>query len=238
MPIYGLESVGLQDDEPPLATIEAMAKRYVSAVREVQAEGPYRLAGSSMGGTIAFEMARCLRSDGDEVDFLGLLDTPAPGHSVEKEDGRLELAVVRLLAGPKAAAEVEGRLASTEGDERLQIVLDAAQAAGSLPASYRLSDLRRLMGVIHGNSRAVLDYQPSGVFDGRMTYVRAADDPRSLAEHRQDPWSKLTDSIDVHDVPGEHLSIHHPPLVAELARVLAESLVDSVTESLAESPAE
>ena len=40
----------------------------------VQAAGPYRLAGSSMGGVIAYEMAQQLRADGDEVALLGLVD--------------------------------------------------------------------------------------------------------------------------------------------------------------------
>jgi thioesterase domain-containing protein len=42
-----------------------------------QPEGPYRLAGYSMGGAIVLEMAQQLKAKGREVSFLGIIDTPA-----------------------------------------------------------------------------------------------------------------------------------------------------------------
>jgi thioesterase domain-containing protein len=44
----------------------------------VQASGPYHLAGWSLGGVVAYEMAQQLRRAGEEVDFLGLIDSYTP----------------------------------------------------------------------------------------------------------------------------------------------------------------
>jgi amino acid adenylation domain-containing protein len=77
--VYGLQSPGLDGVEAPLATIEAMAARYARAIRGCQPHGPYLLAGGSMGGVLALEIARCLREDGDEIAFLGMFDTWRPG---------------------------------------------------------------------------------------------------------------------------------------------------------------
>jgi FkbH-like protein len=65
----------------PLAhlRIEDMASDYIAAMRELQPEGPYRLAGMCAGGVIAYEMARQLKAAGAEVDFVMLLDAAAPG---------------------------------------------------------------------------------------------------------------------------------------------------------------
>src|SRR5262249_57381994 len=52
-----------------------MAATYRQALRMVQPEGPYLLAGSSMGGVIAYEMAQQLVEEGEEVAFLGLIDS-------------------------------------------------------------------------------------------------------------------------------------------------------------------
>ena len=41
--------------------------RYAAAIREVQPAGPYRIAGWSMGGIVAYEMARQLEALGEEV---------------------------------------------------------------------------------------------------------------------------------------------------------------------------
>src|SRR6185312_7785117 len=61
-PLYGLQSRGLDSVSRPLTTIEEMADAYLAEVRAVQKTGPYHLGGYCLGGTIAYEMARILRS--------------------------------------------------------------------------------------------------------------------------------------------------------------------------------
>src|SRR5690606_40388120 len=75
MPIYGLQALGLDGCTRPLERIEDMARRYVAEIRTVQPAGPYYLAGGSMGGMIAYEMAQQLTAAGEEVALLGLIDT-------------------------------------------------------------------------------------------------------------------------------------------------------------------
>jgi thioesterase domain-containing protein/acyl carrier protein len=82
-PVYGIEALGVAGQEPPLKTIEAMAARYVDLVLGAQPDGPYLLAGASMGGTVAFEMAQQLHRSGRKVGLLALLDTPGPGQMPE-----------------------------------------------------------------------------------------------------------------------------------------------------------
>ena len=75
IPIYGLQATGFAPGQEPLKTIEEMAERYVDGIRQIQPHGPYRVAGWSAGGTIAYEMARRLIEMGEEVGFVGFLDT-------------------------------------------------------------------------------------------------------------------------------------------------------------------
>lgn len=56
-------------------TIEEMAQRYLAEVRGHQPSGPYLLGGYSDGGIVAFEMARQLLLDHEDVDRLVLIDT-------------------------------------------------------------------------------------------------------------------------------------------------------------------
>lgn len=74
-PFYGLESPDLYTDAPPMTDIETMATRYLEAVRQAQPRGPYYLGGWSGGGNIAFEMAQQLVRQGEEVAFLGMVDS-------------------------------------------------------------------------------------------------------------------------------------------------------------------
>jgi thioesterase domain-containing protein/acyl carrier protein len=73
--IIGIQARGLDGQEPPHATVEAMAAAYLTAVKARQSDGPYYLCGYSFGGLVAFEMARRLWESGDEVALVGLFDT-------------------------------------------------------------------------------------------------------------------------------------------------------------------
>ena len=59
-------------------SVEALARTHLARVREIQPVGPYRIAGFSFGGLVAFEMAHQLRSVGQEVEMLFLLDPMLP----------------------------------------------------------------------------------------------------------------------------------------------------------------
>jgi amino acid adenylation domain-containing protein len=74
-PVYALMPVGWNGEAEPLASIEEMAIRYVEEVRRIQPRGPYLLAGLSLAGLIAFDMAQRFRAAGEEVAFLGLFET-------------------------------------------------------------------------------------------------------------------------------------------------------------------
>jgi len=74
VPVYGLRARGLDPRLEPETSVEQMAASYIEAILSVQEKGPYRLAGYSFGGLVAFEMARRLRQRGEEIGWLGLID--------------------------------------------------------------------------------------------------------------------------------------------------------------------
>jgi len=76
-PVFGLRARGLEGESAPHSDIPAIASEHIEAMKTVQSVGPYHLAGFSMGGTIAWEMACQLRDAGEQVDFLALLDSAA-----------------------------------------------------------------------------------------------------------------------------------------------------------------
>jgi acyl transferase domain-containing protein/thioesterase domain-containing protein len=83
-PFYGLQAQGVDGRLPPLSSVEAMAAQYVEAIRTVDATGPYRLAGYSGGGVIAYEMAQQLRRDGAQVESILMIDTLSPSAATRR----------------------------------------------------------------------------------------------------------------------------------------------------------
>jgi amino acid adenylation domain-containing protein len=83
-PLYGLQARGLDDREAPFERIEPMAAHYLSEIRNLQPQGPYRLGGTCFGGVVAYEMARQLRAAGESVELLFMLEAwpPAPARPI------------------------------------------------------------------------------------------------------------------------------------------------------------
>lgn len=77
-PFYALQSQGLDGKRPPLKVIADMASLYIREIKTMQPSGPYRLGGMCLGGVIAYEMAQQLVRQGEQVEFLGVLDTRRP----------------------------------------------------------------------------------------------------------------------------------------------------------------
>lgn len=75
--IFGVQAVGLDGRRPRHTTVEEMAAHYAAEILSVQPDGPYHLAGYSLGGWIAYAVAQELTRRGGRVAFLGLLDTRA-----------------------------------------------------------------------------------------------------------------------------------------------------------------
>jgi polyketide synthase PksL len=84
--MLGLRARGFLTDREPLDSIPAIARYYAEIATKADPSGTYRLFGSSMGGTVAYEMARQLQEWGKQVERLILVESPL----VENDaDGRL-----------------------------------------------------------------------------------------------------------------------------------------------------
>ncbi|MGE5334111.1 MAG: amino acid adenylation domain-containing protein [Nitrososphaerota archaeon] len=77
-PLYGIQDPDLYNKRSTVKSIEEMAAQYVTVLRTVQPEGPYYLMGWSVGGLVAYEMARQLTRHGQVIATLIILDTAAP----------------------------------------------------------------------------------------------------------------------------------------------------------------
>jgi phthiocerol/phenolphthiocerol synthesis type-I polyketide synthase E len=75
IPIYGIQSKGLDGKEKIISSIEEMAKEYIKEMKRVQETGPYYIGGYCMGGSVAYEMGQQLKKMDDEVGLIFLLET-------------------------------------------------------------------------------------------------------------------------------------------------------------------
>jgi len=77
-PTWALQSPVLEGRGLPDRSVESLARKHVAALRKVQPQGPYQIAGHSFGGLVAFEMVQQLTAAGHRVQLLAVLDSFPP----------------------------------------------------------------------------------------------------------------------------------------------------------------
>jgi amino acid adenylation domain-containing protein len=241
-PVYALQAAGAVPGTRPLATMADLARSYVDAVRRVQPEGPYLIAGWSFGGFVAFEMARRLRAAGEIVGHLVIVDAISPEPPERRApdpspDSLLEWFYWELLwADAGASARVEPIPAHLSREEKFDLVADHATAAGILPPAAARVTVRRLFEVYQANWAALVAYRPDAA-DLDLTLLRAEQPlPAALLPMHgrrtahQDPangWGGFTaGNVDVVPVPGDHLTLMDEPNVRAVARAITAVLKD------------
>jgi thioesterase domain-containing protein/acyl carrier protein len=227
-PVYGLQAVGVDGRRPPHDNMQEMAAHYVRAIREAEPEGPYHLSGWSLGGNIAFEVARQLRQLNEQVGLLALLDSGIlpPDEPLDEKDF-LPLVVALFPGQDHLSLE---QLREMPPAEQLQYFIQRAARAGLTPNNDPDAG-RHIFQVFQANVRAVHDYRPAD-YPGKLTLLRPADQSKTndLFDDLELGWGALAlGGVEVLQVPGDHAHMVHEPHVAALADKLKQCLAQAET---------
>ena len=208
-PFYGIQPQGINGDMPFLRSVEEMAACYVREMRKSQPEGPYYIGGYSFGGLVAFEMARQLQADGQEVGLLALLDT-YPGKAKSKA---VLLSTLLALPREQQAAYVARKLKKYRRGLRRRF--------DALFLPKPLKEIRKIL------ARAEAMYQPQ-VYAGSASWLRASEKALRGLDNPQDDWSKwIAGGVQIQEIDGDHGSIMKEPMVSVLAYKLRLCLAQS-----------
>ncbi len=244
-PVYGLEASSAPNRSEGTTSIEQMADSYIAAIRTVSPSGPYSLGGWSMGGIVAFEMARRLRAAGEEVRLLAIIDSPAPGNLLPTDSSSQEshdfsdltqdLGLIDTLIRVTTGESLDLRAEDLDGlghEERMQRIFVAVRARGIAPDDVDSSFLKQFLETAQRNFQAERSFHP-GVYAGRIDLFRAQDALRgfeagwnsNLYRDPQFGWQQLSsEPVAVHSIPGDHVSILRPPHIATLAATMRQHL--------------
>jgi len=201
--------VGIQspDTRSPLNQslhLDEVCDAHLQTLREVQPHGPYFFLGYSLGGTLAQGIAARLEAAGEEVAFLGLLDTwPPETQNWDEKRGENVL-------DPAVLAEVNR--------EREQFIAAQRHQAGE--------EMRAMFDTIEANyasSVRLLATARSARFNGRATLF--------LAEQTQQPgqdarraWSPYVGELAVWPLDCAHVEIISPQMFEQIGPLLREIL--------------
>ncbi|WP_262062100.1 non-ribosomal peptide synthetase [Streptomyces sp. STR69] len=215
-PVLAFRAQGTVPGERPRNDIRQMAAAYLFEMRKAQPSGPYRIAGWSLGGLVAYEIARQLSFDGERTELLLLVDTYAPG--------------TRAYDGFDGDARDRARSFTAE--------LAGTGFPGDIPAAQSLllpegsagapdDELRRRFGMYLAHSTAAARYRPNArrLDVDRFLLVRATGQERPEGTSAALGWERFTggEGPDVLPVDADHYSALRRPAVASFAGSLREA---------------
>lgn len=216
--VCGLQYPGHDRVPFPTLSIPEMAAIYVDAIREAQPQGPYFLAGFSLGGTIAYETAHQISAKGGEVGLLVLIDSVAP-----------------------RGAKVRGlRHVARKLARHLSLMSDIAPAAwpgylfGVLRRSLRRAPRQPTVPAPALRPQSLAEYL-FGRYDsynpppyhGPMKVLRCSRSGSewNLANLGWAPYAK--GPLEIAELPGDHTSIMGEPIVALVAAYIDKWLAEA-----------
>ncbi len=225
-PIWGLQDIAPIDTPRDL---HSLAATYLEAARSVHT-GPWFLAGWSFGGRVAFEMARQLAAGGDDVAFLGMIDTGLvePPQQAERSDADI---LIEAL-GPIPVETDELRRAA----DPVALLVTAAQERGLLPPGYDIAEARRLLALFKTHLEIARTDRPQP-YSGRLIFFAAEEVLAGWEDTAAVPidhgWADLAAETEVVPIPGNHVTLIRD---RENVRVLAEKIDVALTRRESSGP--
>ncbi|MEQ1964010.1 amino acid adenylation domain-containing protein [Xenorhabdus khoisanae] len=205
-PIHVLPWSAIGDPLPH--SIEDMAERMIPLIQAIQPEGPYRIAGYSSGGILAYTIAHELICTGENVEFLGFIDVPAPQDLLYKNQDIKHYFIEHVKA---VVSEDEYHKFDTlnKGDE-LAVLIKKAQELGGYDLNADISLETVKWQAIYHFSQIARAYKPL-TLPINLSYFYAAE-----REHSHLPqvdmvggWRELLPDLAISSVsiPGRHVSM-------------------------------
>jgi polyketide synthase 13 len=224
-PMYGFERVD--------GTIEERAERYVPKLRELQGNGPFILAGWSLGGALAYACAVGLKRLGCEVPFVGLIDAVRPGEEVPqtKEETRKRWERYARFAEKTFNVTIPEipyeQLEELDDEGQVRFVLEAVKQSGvEIPG-----------GIVEHQRTSYLDNRALDTvriqpYDGHVTLYMADryhDDaimfePRYAVRKPDGGWGEYVSDLEIVPIGGEHIQAIDEPIVAKVGAHMSQAV--------------
>ncbi len=216
-PVYGVFSqteIDLldmpADARAPELRIETLASEYLDLIRSIQPDGPYFLGGFSIGGVLAYEVARRLHRSGESIGLLIMLDTMLPGWGFR-----------HVWAGVRR----RWRMLRRDG---LRHLLHIYRVYRQQTERHHEPGSRRIR--LYAETIRRYQAEPSEL---PVLFLQAGDDASTEPAYG---WRSLVPGLSLARVAGRHMDILDPPNVEALAsHIRAHLAASTITQGRAQS---
>jgi amino acid adenylation domain-containing protein/FkbM family methyltransferase len=241
---WGIRAAPLENYTPVNISIENIAANYIRTFRKLQPYGPYCMAGWSLGGVIAFEMALQLETMGQKMTFLGLIDAPSP--QKDGSDYSIPFGIqteANLLIDYLPNNEIKEKVKNLSKVNEIwptiidyleenQIDVDIVKplipdALARVIPNYDRVDTRDLIYYLNMHRTlvdALLRYIPKRPMETPIHYFKASQSPETVKKGWHDYCKK---PLEIHQIEGDHFSILRKPVDSRMGEIFTAVFTSS-----------
>ncbi len=228
-PILGLHLPAIDAGRLPVPyKFEDISSALVRQLQEVQPEGPYFLAGLCVNGVIAYEMAKQLVEQGQQIALLAMFDAQNPAYYENfSQQSRAELLLrrtghhLRNFRRQKLTEYVNERMAGIHRRASVRYW----RMRHSLSWSVDHKHLQDLDTIVHPASFV---YRPEA-YPGQVVFFQSTDWPHGQYWDFYASWNGLVGGgVRVFKISGGHESMFHEENVDLLASELDGCLSEAI----------
>ncbi|MGR5148047.1 amino acid adenylation domain-containing protein [Photobacterium alginatilyticum] len=219
-PVYAIQSPILRDPNRIVGSLDELAKEYLQKIQAIQPEGPYQLAGWSVGGNLSLRMAAMLQAQGHQVSFLCMFDSyPLQGGqaSLKLDDATVITRMTRAIVGTPRA-----------GMKGLKSAMDEVLGKNDVGDDFltRIVEDSKLMLDLLANCR----YDR---FNGDLLFIRATTDILRTEEQQPALWSPyVSGSLIEYEVDAPHECLLQRQYLEQFGDHFASELLKRQSEAL------
>jgi thioesterase domain-containing protein len=221
-------------------TIEELAEKYIEVIKKIQVQGPYYIAGWSIGGTIAFEIVKQLEQTNREIAFFAIIDSPSP-QDCSKEN--LPLFTIEseqnFITKYLSDREIENKMQQmTDMNDMWTLIVDYLESdhfdveiikkviveyeAHIVPNYHQLGidELVRYLNVGRTFHNARSSYVPSSKVNTKGHFFKASE-----SKFKHQTWNAyFKKPLKIHEIKGDHYSILKTPNVKNFVTIFSRIL--------------
>jgi polyketide synthase 13 len=224
LPVYGFERVE--------GSIEERAAEYVPKLLELH-NGPFLLAGWSLGGALAYACAIGLKRAGADVRYVGLIDLVLPGEPIDQSKEGMRARWDRYARFAERTFNVEvpeipyEELEKLDDEGQVRFVLDVvAQSGVQIPGG--IIEHQRT-SYLDNRALDTIEIQP---YDGHVVLYMADryhDDaivfePAYATRKPDGGWGEYVSDLEVVPIGGEHIQAIDEPIIAKVGAHMTQAL--------------
>ncbi|MEB3071631.1 polyketide synthase Pks13 [[Mycobacterium] vasticus] len=223
-PIYGIERVE--------GSIEERAAEYVPKLLELH-DGPFLLAGWSLGGALAYACAIGLKQAGADVRYVGLIDLVLPGEPIDQSKEGMRARWDRYARFAERTFNVEvpeipyEELEKLDDEGQVRFVLEVVSQSGVQIPGGIIEHQRT--SYLDNRALDTIEIQP---YDGHVALYMADryhDDaivfePAYATRKPDGGWGEYVKDLEIVPIGGEHIQAIDEPYIAKVGAHMSEAI--------------